>query len=144
MTIETNAITQDQFIATIVNLCVRGAAKDMPRKMQDRHVLLKSVALTMEKGYKYSAQEVNLHLKAWLSDIGKSLTIDHVSLRRFLIDEGYLAKNPEGTSYWVSSPVFTLVFFAPEVEKLVINDIILEARVVQEQKKIEFLKKQTS
>jgi len=41
-------------------------------------------------------------LKAWLVNLGPRVELDHVSLRRALVDEGFVARDARGESYMPS------------------------------------------
>lgn len=73
--------------------------KGFPRKRRQQHVLLKSVVLLLEPGQDYSERQINDTLQKWLDTVGKSIEIDHVSLRRRLVDEGYLIRDRDGRRY---------------------------------------------
>ncbi len=51
-----------------------------------------------------SEKEVNEKLKVWVKIVGDSIHIDHVTLRRELVDRGYLTRNADGSSYQVTQP----------------------------------------
>lgn len=76
--------------------------KGFPRKRRQQHVLLKSVVLLLEPEQDYSEHQINDTLQKWLDTIGKSLEIDRVSLRRRLVDEGYLVRDRAGRIYRVN------------------------------------------
>lgn len=75
--------------------------KAIPRKRRQRHVLLKSIVLLLEPRQDYSERQINDTLQKWLDTVGKSFEIDHVSLRRRLVDEGYLIRDRAGSHYRV-------------------------------------------
>jgi len=75
--------------------------KGFPRKRRQQHVLLKSVVLLLEPGQDYPERQINDTLQKWLDTVGKSIEIDHVSLRRHLVDEGYLIRDRAGRRYRV-------------------------------------------
>ena len=41
-------------------------------------------------------------LKQWLAKIGQKIEIDHVTLRRHLVDEGYISRDRAGMLYKVN------------------------------------------
>lgn len=64
----------------------------MPTQWSKRRVLLEHVAQVFEPGVRYREEEVNVLLRAFHSD--------HVTLRRYLVDEGFLAR--DHGEYWRS------------------------------------------
>jgi hypothetical protein len=73
-----------------------GVLLRMPAKQGKRQVLLELVAQRFEPGVRYSEPEVDDVLRA-VTDGGEA---DHVSLRRYLVDSGLLAR--EAGVYWRS------------------------------------------
>jgi hypothetical protein len=76
-------------------------AREWPRKALPLHVLLLSAALGFDPRRSYSEAEVNAVLQRWILEFGRGFGIDHGSLRRHLIDEGYLQRDPSGSTYTV-------------------------------------------
>lgn len=66
--------------------------KTLPSKQQKLRVVLKKVAEAFEPGKTYSEQEVKERLAG--------IYADHATLRRSLIDFGFLKRTSDGASYW--------------------------------------------
>ena len=109
-----------------------------PRKRRQQHILLKSVVLLLKLGQDYSEPQINDTLQKWLDTIGKSLEIDHVSLRRRLVDEGYLARDSAGRRYRVDEGN-TGSLFEPAVNAVNPVAVIEEAEQRRVMRKREFL-----
>jgi hypothetical protein len=73
-----------------------GCLTGWPAKERDRLPLLQALAARFALDRDYGEREVNEMLCAALH----TDATDHVTLRRFLIDYGYLARDPKGTRYW--------------------------------------------
>lgn len=71
-----------------------GQLTGMPAQRTRRTVVLEHVAQSFEPGLRYPEREVSATLKRWC---GAGVT-DHVTLRRYLVDEGLLSR--EGGEYW--------------------------------------------
>lgn len=67
-----------------------GWIDQMPAKRSRRLVVLDHVARAFEPGRRYPEAEVNVVLRAFFAD--------YAALRRYLVDEGFLAR--EGGEYW--------------------------------------------
>jgi hypothetical protein len=69
--------------------------------MSDRAVLFKSVLLSMEDGGAAlrTELEINEMLKSWLAEVGRNVDVDHVALRRALVDDGWLVRSADGRAY---------------------------------------------
>jgi hypothetical protein len=79
----------DERVAALVRAFVRnGRLLGLPAQRGRRVVVLEHVAQTFEPGVDYPESEVNTALLAWCDGSG----VDHVSLRRYLVDEGLLRR----------------------------------------------------
>ena len=67
-----------------------GRIAQMPAKRSRRLLVLDHVARAFEPGRRYPEREVNVLLRAFYDD--------YVALRRYLVDEGFLARS--GGEYW--------------------------------------------
>ena len=95
-------ISSGEFRKRIAQLCLTSRTVELPRRLRDRHILLKALSLRFNEGQLYTEVEVNRVIERWLNEVGQSLEIDHVTLRRTLIDEGYLRRDSNGLSYEVA------------------------------------------
>ena len=139
MTIE--QIDNVYFKKKIVDLCARSITVGMPKKIRDRHVLLKGVALSFEKAKQYSENDVNDTIRNWLNNIGEKIQIDHVSIRRELIDSGYLNRTADGSTYQLGTEPAAEVSFENAVNDLDVSEIVAQGKEEIERKKREFMQK---
>jgi hypothetical protein len=68
----------------------------LPARWARRRAVLEQVVQSFEPGRRFSEKEVDVVLRAWCAD-GAT---DHVTLRRYLVDEGLLSR--EHGTYWRS------------------------------------------
>jgi len=66
---------------------------------QDRSLVLALAACAIEPGRPWREDEVNRRLRDWLADVGAMLHTDHVELRRWLVDAGYVVRDDWGHAY---------------------------------------------
>lgn len=66
---------------------------------QDFDLLLVAIRREFVSGRNYTEREVNDVLKGWLNTTGGMLDVDHVELRRWLIDLAVLTRDLYGQSY---------------------------------------------
>jgi len=79
----------DDRVEAVVRAFVRdGRLTGVPAQVGRRRMLLEHVVQSFEPGRDYPEREVNAVLRAWTEGGG----LDHVSLRRYLVDEGLLAR----------------------------------------------------
>ena len=67
-----------------------GRLTEVPAKESKRRIVLERIALEFEPGVRYEEKEVNVVVGRFYND--------HASLRRYLVDEGFLDR--EGGIYW--------------------------------------------
>ncbi|MDP6037128.1 MAG: DUF2087 domain-containing protein [Candidatus Latescibacteria bacterium] len=133
-------ISVAQFKKRLIDLLVRSRQESLPKKPQDRHILLNSVVLDMEVDREYTEREVNAVIQGWTMMVGCDMRVDVFSIRRELVDRGYLERDKWGASYRVceTSPGYRL--FVPEVNDLDVVMVIEDGRAEIEARKQAFLK----
>ena len=136
----TATITLAEFQQRLTALCRGSGLTGFPRKKRDRHILLKSVALTLDRRSEYSEPQLNPQLKLWLQDVGAPFHLDHVNLRRYLIDEEFLGRNRDGSRYWVAASSRHQLVFDPEIEEVDVYQLLDQAKAQLVRRKEEFLR----
>jgi hypothetical protein len=91
------ALDPDRTRAAVLRaFVVDGRLVSIPAAHGKRRVVLEHIAASFTPGLKYPEREVDAVLRAWYAD--------HASLRRYLVDEGLLARDAGG--YWrIGGPV---------------------------------------
>jgi len=120
-------IDAQAFAARLVALFVKGGPLAIPRARRDQLILLKAIALTLKPQHEYSEFEINAAIQEWLAVVAPRVEADHVTLRRMLVDEGFLARDGYGAIYQLSEPR-EASRFAAEVDSIDVWRIIDEAR----------------
>jgi hypothetical protein len=92
-------ISAREFEERLAALSLTGGGTGLPRKPRDRHIVLRAAAQTLDQERSYSETEVNLALGEWLVNAGTWLHLDHVTMRRDMVDHGYLRRDAAGTRY---------------------------------------------
>ena len=65
----------------------------------DRALVLALAATAIEAGREHREAEINQILEAWLAGPGAMLRTDHVELRRWLVDAGFVGRDGFGRAY---------------------------------------------
>ena len=81
-------MTVTTFKNRLATLCLKKGGRGLPRKPGDQHIIFKSIALTLDASAVYTETDINLALTTWLDSVGQMIEIDHVTLRRYLVDAG--------------------------------------------------------
>jgi hypothetical protein len=132
-------INREYFVKRLAILCLKSGLSGFPKDETDRHILLKSAALTFDPSRAYNEKEVNQVLDGWIDGIGQHGKMDPGTVRRYLVDAGYLEREKDGSSYWVSSGRAGL--FEVEVDQVDPLEEITEAKQEIEARKRAFMEK---
>jgi hypothetical protein len=119
-------ISAEEFQERLAFIC-RGSDSVFPRKMRDRHILLRSIIQFMKAVDEYSEQSINSALKQWIAEVGSGMDIDHVTLRRYLVDAGYLERSSDGAAYRLHMNGRGEVAFDVEIERIDPAMVVCEA-----------------
>ncbi len=124
----TTAQFSDRFVALVLS------ARELPKKSLAFNILLYSAVLGLEPGRLYSEGELNAELQRWILEFGGGFGLDHVTLRRFLVDEKYLRRDPAGTTYQLgqADQRFT---YDPAIRSLDLEALVAEARQERQRRK---------
>jgi hypothetical protein len=71
-------------------------------RIADFHLVLAAASRAFAAGRSYSERDVNDILRAWLAREGSMLAVDHVELRRWLVDCRVLVRDDYGRAYALS------------------------------------------
>jgi hypothetical protein len=74
----------------------------MPKRPSDQQWLVTLAAAQFESQETYREVEVNETLKAWSATFCEPYGIDHVTLRRLLVDSRLLSRTTSGSTYCVN------------------------------------------
>jgi len=137
----TQIITSEQFTKRLVSLCLRSGLSGMPKDEADQHILLKSVVLLVGDPGPLTEKEITEKLQVWLTQVCVIKNFDRVTLRRWLVDTGYLTRSSNGTSYQVAKPGPFQDLFEMSVDQIDILETIQAAREEMERRKKAYLEK---
>ena len=129
-------ITANEFKQRLPQLCLTFSANELPRRQRDKHIIFKSVTFFFDPGRRYSETEVNSLIDSWSEQVGRTVKVDRVTLRRSLIDEGYLTRSADGSAYTRSADGGPPGMFESEVDSVDPAATIVEAiRDIEERRR---------
>lgn len=134
-------LAETQFTERFTALILNG--KELPKKPLDRHVLFISAILKLEPGRRYTESELNDELRAWAARFGGNSGLDHVALRRYLVDEKYLVRDSAGGTYELAAGPLPYEF-DPSLRQLDLDKLVEAARQARELKKQQFMNRAQS
>jgi hypothetical protein len=130
-------ITAGEFEERIAALCLSGTGAAFPRRQRDRHILYRCMVQMFDMKEPCSEADLNDALRGWLSGIGTNFEMDHVTLRRYLVDEGYVLRDAGGSRYVVNLEGNGLVEFDKEVSRIDSITVVLAAKTRAAERKRE-------
>ena len=89
----------EQTHRVLKRLLVNGPLTGLPRRPDDQALLLGLAASRFEAHRAYRESEVNEVLRTWLQTFCAPFGIDHVTMRRLMVDSGLLSRDPPGSTY---------------------------------------------
>ena len=136
-------ISVEHFKKRLIDLFVRSRQESLPKKFEDRHILLKSIVLLhLETEQAYTEREINAAIQGWMMTIGCDMRVDVFSLRRELVDRKYVTRDKRGACYEVVLDGYGNSLFAPEVNEIDVMDVVVNGRAEAEARKLAFMAKQ--
>ncbi|MBS03598.1 MAG: hypothetical protein CMQ24_12945 [Gammaproteobacteria bacterium] len=97
-----------------------GRMRRLPRSRKDTEVFLAIAALSFHPRGILAEADINEHLTEWLEPFA---SIDHVTLRRCLVDHGMLLRDAAGNNYRANQAVISKAI-EPDVRSLLPGDIL--------------------
>lgn len=97
--------TETEVRTTLRRMLANGPLTALPRRPRDLDVFLKLAAGRFEPRRAYSEPEVNDRLQAWLEPFCSPFGVDHVTVRRCMVDARLLVRDPAGSTYRLASKV---------------------------------------
>lgn len=91
--------TETEVRATLRRMLANGPLTALPRRPHDLEVLLTLAAARFEPQRAYSEAQVNDLLQAWLEPFSSPFGVDHVTVRRCLVDSRLLVRDKAGSTY---------------------------------------------
>jgi hypothetical protein len=89
--------------AALKRLLVNGRLTGLPRRPADQELLIVLAAGRIDAHRSLLESEVNEQLRAWLEEVSEPFGIDHVTLRRMLVDGRMLLRTSTGSMYRVNA-----------------------------------------
>lgn len=91
--------SEDQVREALGRMLANGPLTMLPRQPRDLEVLMALAAARFEPGRGMPEAEVNETLAAWLATFCAPFGVDHVTLRRCLVDARLLVRDRAGSVY---------------------------------------------
>jgi hypothetical protein len=90
---------RDETHRALKRMLSNGPLTAVPKRLSDQHLLVALAAAQFEMGKVYCESEINEKLLAWLETFCEPDGLDHVTLRRMLVDSRLLIRTKSGSTY---------------------------------------------
>jgi hypothetical protein len=120
-------VSRERFAERLVALCRSGVGPGLPRRRRDAHVFLRGAAAVVPPDVDCSEAQVNERLESWLAAVGDRVETDRVSLRRALVEWGYLQRDAAGARYRRGPGIPREIRFDPAVDAVDAGAAVREA-----------------
>lgn len=94
----------------------------------DFALVLAAAATPFASDRTYTEREVNERLRGWLATTGSMLDVDHVELRRWLVDNRLLDRDGFGRAYAAGNPAPDLAAFIASLSSVDLAAVVAHAR----------------
>jgi hypothetical protein len=101
------AVTREEAESVVRRLLANGKLTLLPKRPRDQEVVAALAAARFDPGAPCSEAQVNEVLAAWLESLSEPDGIDHVTMRRMLVDMRLLVRTSTGSSYGVAEDAAT-------------------------------------
>jgi hypothetical protein len=98
-TVEPVAITAEEYQRRLRVILGPGTSGGFPRRQRDRWILLHAIARAFGLDERLSEKEATARIQDFVLQRGSGLGLDAVSLRRALVDEGFMDRDDHGRDY---------------------------------------------
>lgn len=99
------AATKEEVEHLLRKLFKGGTVRRIPKGRKETEIFLALAASAVDSRAVLSEKDLNEQLMDWLNGIADPRALDHVTLRRYLVDFGMLFRDPEGHSYKTNQAV---------------------------------------
>ena len=122
-------LTHDEVKGVFRRIFNGGEMRRLPKSRKDTEAVLALAVASLDPRATYSVAEVNEGLSEWMAGFVDPATMDHVTLRRCMVDIFMLLRDPHGRSYRTNQTVINQVI-EPEARAvqplLVMNEVAAE------------------
>lgn len=130
--------TVEDVIVLLRRLFHGGRLRRMPKKQQEADVIMALSLLGLDPGVFLEETDINVHLSAWLDDISSDAGLDYVTLRRYLVDCGFLRRATDGAIYRICPERIDAVL-PPGARDINPKQVFAEVQTARDQRKQQFL-----
>lgn len=95
--------TEKELHSILRRVMANGPLTTLPRQPRDLQLFLALGAAQLDPTRVYSEAQLNQSLKSWLAPFAAPYGVDHVTIRRCLVDAGLVGRDMAGSTYRVAA-----------------------------------------
>lgn len=110
-----------------------GLMRRVPKKREEADAIMALSLVSLSAEGVYDESEINVHLSSWLDGISRETNLDYVTLRRYLVDYGFLRRAFDGAVYRIVQDRIEEVL-SPEARLVDVKAIFKEVATAREER----------
>ena len=111
-----------------------GVMQRLPRSRKDAEIVLALAASALDPRAVYTEQEVNDVLIEWMDEFVDTHLLDHITIRRYLVDYFMVLREKNGSNYTPNQAVINRTI-TPEARMVRPADVMTEVQQARESRK---------
>lgn len=111
-----------------------GPIRRLPRSRKDTELFLALAASVLDPRAVYTETEINELLKDWMQEFTCPINLDHVTIRRYLVDHRFVLREESGHDYRTNQAVINAVI-EPEARSVEPQGIFRSVQQERQQRK---------
>ncbi len=123
-------------LAALARMLSAGPLDHLPKRRGDLEVMLALACAPFESQRTYREDEVNDRLREWLARFTAPPALDHVTIRRYLVDAQYVLRNAPGTAYRLNVAKLDAELTG-SAQRIDPGRVLIELREARERRKLE-------
>lgn len=127
-------IDHEKVLKSLKRLLANGPLTHLPGKETDLEILLALATSQFAARKKYREKDVNDLLRKWLGPFCSSAGVDHVTVRRCLVDAKFLTRDAAGSTY-ETGPKKPGEVLADSARRIEPGQLLAEIRLERQQRK---------
>lgn len=137
------SISCEDFKKRLVALAIKSGLSGFPVKRRDQLILLKAVSNGFKPDQTYEERDVNEIIRSQIMCLKCLAGLDHITVRRQLVDERFLSRENDGSRYRLG-PGPDLVLFEDTLTDLDITAVLAEGEAELAARKKAFIERQAT
>jgi|GEM_PF-1893220 len=111
-----------------------GPMRRLPKSKADLHVFLALAASALDPRLEYSEMGLNECITDWMAVFTDPIVMDHVTIRRYLVDYSYVHRDAPGTTYRTNQTMINTVI-EPEARSVLPLGLLEEIQLDQAERR---------